>query len=44
MVAVAMEFAGAAKAVLSGSNRPRYMEIRDVSDFAGLEKNDGWHK
>jgi nucleoside phosphorylase len=43
MVAVAMEGAGVAKAVLSASNPPRYLEIRGISDYAGPDKNDGWH-
>jgi hypothetical protein len=44
MVAVAMEGAGVAKAVLSTGTPPRYLEIRGVSDYAGPEKNDGWHE
>jgi nucleoside phosphorylase len=44
MVAVAMEGAGVAKAVLSAVNPPRYLEIRGISDYAGPEKNDGWHE
>ena len=43
MVAVAMEGAGVAKAVLSAGNPPRYLEIRGISDYAGPDKNDGWH-
>jgi nucleoside phosphorylase len=43
MVAVAMEGAGVAKAVLSDSSPPRYLEIRGISDYAGPKKNDGWH-
>lgn len=44
MVAVAMEGAGVAKAVLSDGNPPRYLEIRGVSDYAGPDKHDGWHE
>lgn len=44
MVAVAMEGAGVAKAVLSDGAPPRYLEIRGVSDYAGPDKNDGWHE
>jgi nucleoside phosphorylase len=44
MVAVAMEGAGVAKAVLSEAHPPRFLEIRGISDYAGPEKNDGWHK
>jgi nucleoside phosphorylase len=43
MVAVAMEGAGVAKAVLSAGDPPRYLEIRGVSDYAGPTKNDRWH-
>lgn len=44
MVAVAMEGAGVAKAVLSDGNPPRYLEIRGISDYAGPKKNDLWHE
>lgn len=44
MVAVAMEGAGVAKAVLCAGAPPRYLEIRGVSDYAGPKKNDGWHQ
>jgi nucleoside phosphorylase len=44
MVGVAMEGAGAAKGALSSGDPPRYLEIRGVSDFAGPDKNDGWHE
>jgi nucleoside phosphorylase len=44
MVAVAMEGAGVAKAVLSIGDPPRYLEIRGISDYAGPDKNDGWHE
>jgi nucleoside phosphorylase len=44
MVAVAMEGAGVAKAVLSDAHPPRYLEIRGISDYAGPDKNDGWHE
>ncbi len=44
MIAVAMEGAGVAKAVLSAGNPPRYLEIRGISDYAGPEKNDGWQE
>jgi nucleoside phosphorylase len=43
MVAVAMEGAGVAKAVLIAGNPPRYLEIRGVCDYAGPKKNDAWH-
>lgn len=43
MLAVAMEGAGVAKAVLSDAHPPRYLEIRGISDYAGPDKNDGWH-
>lgn len=44
MIGVAMEGAGAAKGALSSGNPPRYLEIRGVSDYAGPDKNDGWHE
>lgn len=44
MIAVAMEGAGVARAVLTTDRPPRYLEIRGVSDFAGPDKNDGWHE
>lgn len=44
MVAVAMEGAGVAKAVLSAVNPPRYLEIRGISDNAGPDKADGWQE
>jgi nucleoside phosphorylase len=44
MVAVAMEGAGVAKAVLSTGTPPRYLEIRGISDYAGPDKTDGWHE
>ena len=44
MVAVAMEGAGVARAVLSEGSPPRYLEIRGVSDYAGPDKSDGWHE
>ena len=44
MIGVAMEGAGAAKGALSDGNPPRYLEIRGVSDYAGPDKNDGWHE
>jgi hypothetical protein len=44
MVAVAMEGAGVAKAVLSTGDPPRYLEIRGISDYAGPDKNDRWHE
>lgn len=43
MVAIAMEGAGVAMAVLSTSSPPCYLEIRGISDYAGPDKNDGWH-
>ncbi len=43
MLAVAMEGAGVAQAVLSEGSPPRYLEIRGVSDYAGPDKNDAWH-
>src|SRR5713226_4550442 len=43
MIAVAMEGAGVAKAVLSEGSPVRYLEIRGISDYAGPDKNDGWH-
>jgi hypothetical protein len=30
--------------VLSAGNPPRYLEIRGISDYAGPDKNDGWHE
>ena len=44
MIAVAMEGAGVAKAVLSDGSPRRYLEIRGVSDYAGPDKHDGWHE
>jgi nucleoside phosphorylase len=44
MIAVAMEGAGVAKAVLSEGSQVRYLEIRGISDYAGPDKNDGWHE
>src|SRR5713226_6380663 len=44
MIAVAMEGAGVAKAVLSEGSPVRYLEIRGISDYAGPDKNDGWHE
>ncbi len=44
VVGVAMEGAGAAKGALSSGDPPRYLEIRGVSDYAGPDKNDGWHE
>jgi nucleoside phosphorylase len=44
MLAVAMEGAGVARAVLSDGSPPRYLEIRGISDYAGPDKNDGWHE
>lgn len=44
MIGVAMEGAGAAKGALSHGAPPRYLEIRGVSDYAGPDKNDGWHE
>lgn len=44
MIGVAMEGAGAAKGALSSGDPPRYLEIRGVSDYAGPDKNDGWHE
>lgn len=44
MVAVAMEGAGVAKAVLSTGDPPRYLEIRGISDYAGPDKADDWHE
>jgi len=44
MIGVAMEGAGAAKGALSSGSPPRYLEIRGVSDYAGPDKNDGWHE
>jgi nucleoside phosphorylase len=44
MVAVAMEGVGVAKAVLSVGVPPRYLEIRGICDYAGPDKNDGWHE
>src|SRR5690606_10272461 len=39
MVAVAMEGAGVAKAVLSEATPPRFLEIRAICDYAGPDKN-----
>jgi len=44
MIGVAMEGAGAAKGVFSHGRPPRFLEIRGVSDYAGPDKNDGWHE
>ncbi|MBR9800808.1 5'-methylthioadenosine/S-adenosylhomocysteine nucleosidase, partial [bacterium] len=44
MIGIAMEGAGAAKGALSSGDTPRYLEIRGVSDYAGPDKNDGWHE
>lgn len=44
MIAVAMEGAGVAKAVLSEGGPVRYLEIRGISDYAGPDKHDGWHE
>lgn len=44
MVALAMEGAGAGRAVSSVDHPPRYLEIRGISDYAGPDKNDGWHE
>ena len=44
MIGVAMEGAGAAKGALSHVPAPRYLEIRGVSDYAGPDKNNGWHE
>jgi nucleoside phosphorylase len=44
MIAVAMEGAGVAKAVLSEGSPVRYLEIRGISDYAGPDKHDGWHE
>ena len=44
MLAVAMEGAGVARAVLTVDQHPRYLEIRGISDYAGPDKNDGWHE
>ncbi len=44
MLAVAMEGAGVARAVLTVDRHPRYLEIRGISDYAGPDKNDGWHE
>lgn len=44
MIGVAMEGAGAAKGVINSGEPPRYLEIRGVCDYAGPDKNDGWHE
>jgi hypothetical protein len=44
MLAVAMEGAGAATAIHRDAQPPRYLEIRGISDYAGPDKNDGWHE
>lgn len=44
MIAIAMEGAGVAKAVLSEGSPVRYLEIRGISDYAGPDKHDGWHE
>lgn len=44
MLAVAMEGAGVARAVLTVDRPPRYLEIRGISDYAGPDKTDGWHE
>lgn len=43
MLAVAMEGAGVARAAASDASRPRYLEIRGISDLAVSAKNDDWH-
>jgi len=44
LIALAMEGAGVARAVFSDPLRPRFLEIRGVSDFANASKNDFWHE
>lgn len=42
LLALAMEGAGVARAASAAYDRPRFIEIRGVSDFASPDKNDQW--
>jgi nucleoside phosphorylase len=42
IIAVAMEGAGVARAVLHQDSAPRFLEIRGISDLANKKKNDDW--
>jgi len=42
LAAIAMEAAGVARSALLESNRPRFLEVRGVMDFANAGKNDRW--
>jgi non-specific serine/threonine protein kinase len=43
LMALAMEGAGVARAAVTSYDRPRFLEVRGISDYASPEKNDDWH-
>jgi non-specific serine/threonine protein kinase len=43
LIALAMEGAGVARAAASAFDRPRFLEVRGISDYANPDKNDAWH-
>lgn len=42
LLAVAMEGAGVARAAVSHTKPPRFLEVRGICDFANPKKNDKW--
>lgn len=44
LLAVEMESFGVASACANAANRPRFLAIRGISDYADPEKNDDWHE
>lgn len=43
MIAVAMEGAGVARAATNHASKPRFLEVRGISDYADPQKDDDWH-
>jgi len=43
LAALAMEGAGVARAAAVAYDRPRFLEVRGVSDYASPDKDDRWH-
>ena len=44
LLAVAMEGAGVGRAAMLDKDRPRFLEVRGICDYADSKKNDGWHE
>jgi len=44
MLGVEMESFGVGRAIVYSSNRPKFLVVRGVSDYADSEKDDSWHE